>query len=271
MGEKINIEVREAPQGSFTRVHRPLQGTSKNPGFTESTGNREVQVYTGLYADLCSMAEQLYAANGGATDSGSVQRTYDVRQTQGEMGELTITNEHYRRPRQENDDDDGGTDDEEDDYGDDPGSSPDYPEISVQCNTVEEPLMLHPKFKGAMTGDVAIGVHAMINGASEGSMIEMADGSLKRVGELVKGAGDILKFIRMGVTHYLAPHTVVTIRHKGHSGGGTVGQIGHVSGLPAAGKGMRWLCVGTGREKCGPEVYTTSVWECGNWDTSLYD
>lgn len=269
MGEKINIEVREAPQGSFTRVHRPLQGTSKNPGFTESTGNREVQVFTGLYADLCGMAEELYSAAGA--ESGSVQTTWEVRQTQGEMGELTITREHYRRPRQENDDDEGGTDDEEDDYGDDPGSSPDYPEISVQCNTVEEPLMLHPKFKGAMTGDVAIGVHAMINGASEGSMLEMADGSLKRVGELVKGAGDILKFIRMGVTHYLAPHTVVTIRHKGHSGGGTVGQIGHVSGLPAAGKGMRWLCVGTGREKCGPEVYTTSVWECGNWDTSLYD
>lgn len=278
MSTSLNFETREAPGGSFSLVHQTTQrlrnpqyglqeGASKwKAGYTESTGQRTVVKFTGFYAELVAMAKQMHS---GMASGGNTQVTWEVTQLDGPHGEMRVTSEVFRVPFEDDSTNSGSgsTDDTTDTM---PGDDASYPEISIQTNTCEEPLLTHPQYKD-ITDDTLQGLHALINGANEGDIITTIDGKQKLVGELIKGAPTkLVEKIKKGITHYLCPHTVVTIRHKGRSTGGTAGKIGHTSGLPAVGKGMNWLCHGTGVEKCGPECYATSVWESGNWDTDLY-
>lgn len=270
MGKLINIETRESPGASVTYVQKPAQRIwgpdGWEPGYTESTGCRTVTVYTGLYDELAAMAGALH---GSAGQGGSSQITWEATQTEGPMGELRITTETFRRPASDDDDSDAGGGG--DAGGGEPGDSPDNPEVSIQSNTVEEPLLTHPKFRG-VGGDTLTALKAMIDGASEGDTVRCADGMERRIAALVKGC-EAAEYIKRGVTSYLCPHTVVTLRSKGRHAAGSAGQIGSAAGLPPAAGSRNWLCTGTGVEMSGGEAYSTSTWELsgpGGWDKGLY-
>lgn len=280
MSNMLNIGTQEGFSGaSLTLVHQttqrlpnPLYGFGSGEarwkaGYTESTGYRTVSTYTGSYAELCAMAQQMHDA---MTPGGDTQVTWEVSQTEGPVGELRVTSEVFRVPFEESSGSGSAGDNEKEDdtTSSMPGDDASYPEISIQSNTVEEPLLTHPNYKD-VTDDQLTGLHALINGASEGDIITTASGKKAKVGELVKGCKAVAK-IKKGITHYLCAHTVVTIRHKGRSTVGTAGKVGHTSGLPKLPTGMSWLCLGTGAEKCGPECYVTSVWESGFWDKDIY-
>lgn len=277
MSTSLNFETREAPGGSFSLVHQTTQrlrnpqyglqeGASKwKAGYTESTGQRTVVKFTGFYAELVAMAKQMHS---GMASGGDTQVTWEVTQLDGPHGEMRVTSEVFRVPFEDDSTNSGGSTDDTTDTM--PGDDESYPEINIQTNCTEEPLLTHPKYS-ELDIDTLQGLHALMNGGSMGDLLTAADGKQKMLGELIKGAPDkLVRKVLKGQTHYYCPHTVVTIRHKGRSTGGTAGKIGHTSGLPAAGRGMTWFCHGTGVEKCGPDAMATSVWESGNWDEDLY-
>lgn len=286
MANIIHVGTCASPGGSVTYVQQakqwldnPLYGTDDSEpryktGYTESTGCKTVRVYTGLYSDMVALAASLFGAAG---EQGSTQTTWEAASTEGPMGELRVTTEEFRIPIDNSnpssgsgDGGGGGGGGSTSSSGDTPGESPDYPEVSIQAQTVEEPIFLHPKFAD-IDDEALTGLRMMMNGASEEELVTLVDGKKTTVGKLAAREPKLKKLIKKGITHYLMPHTVVNIRHKGRNPGGEAGKCGHISGLPKAAAGLRWMCIGTGIEKCGPEVYSTSVWELGIWPKEIYD
>lgn len=278
MSQIYNVGTCASPGGSVTYVQQakqwldnPLYGTDAGEpryktGYTESTGCKTVRVYTGLYSEMVALAASLFGAAG---EQGSTQTTWEAASTEGPMGELRVTTEEFRIPI-DNSNPSSGSGSDDDSGGGTPGESPDYPEVSIQAQTVEEPILLHPKFAD-IDDDALTGLRMLMNGASEAELVTLEDGKQTTVGKLASKEPKLKQLIKKGITHYLMPHTVVNIRHKGRNPGGEAGKCGSTSGLPKAPNGLRWMCIGTGIEKCGPDVYSTSVWELGIWPKEIYD
>lgn len=238
---------------------------------TEATGSRETVKYTGPWADMLALMESQTGGDG-------VEVSCDLERLGGGIGELRITREEYRVP----DSDQGEEGEEEPDGGGEAElGSEGAPCLTCSSSPVVVSLLVHPKFVGM--GDMERrALKAMIDGQDEHSLIELdetgANGApvYGKIRDCIKSDAALKAFsyVARGVVEYMDFSTEATLRWKGRSEKYQNGEI--VKSLPGrrgAQQGRDWICVGTGIEVNGAEVWSTASFRlsgAGGWDAYLY-
>lgn len=254
MARHINIEPRE-------HVERRVSMTAEQgSAYTVATGTRESYKLTGTWEDMLAAAATA-VGEGGSTMAISCE----VERLEGGLGELTITQEEYREPTAE-----------EEDPADSGLGSAEHPQYSSSSDTQPAPLLTHPLFAGISDGDLMV-LKELMDGAVMDSVITTSSGArmtLRAACSALTGpAGVAARYLYKGVKQYLEVHAEATARWKGTTNQYAAGEICTPPNAPRLAAGRNWLCVGTGTEKQGTEVWQTARFKAsgpGGWDTVLY-
>lgn len=193
---------------------------------------------------------------------------------EGEMAELnTEWSEVWYQQEEEREDEEDETDKdktEEDKLEEDVGESEDNPEIIIDTTAVLESILTHPAAK-QYTEAQLMACHAYMSGKGLDDKI-VVKGKKRAIRDIMP-TNWLADLIKRHVWEYNVPHTVVRKQWKGRGKTANVCEIGHASGLPAAGKDRNWMCMGSGIEKRGTEVIKSETWELSNpggWNKQLY-
>lgn len=254
----------EAPERERRRVSPILAGQTDN---YVATGESETVNYFGSYATLAAKQEAL---------AGTKERRITSTLTRNLQGVWTLRVETAAYTLKQSDGGGGAGDDGGAAGGDTPESEV---SISVNCDSVPEPLLTNPLFKGLdnCSDDVMEALNLARNGARLSAKMRMASGKETTVGAVLRGnklAMRAFRFFARGVTEYYVPHTKMTCRQPvsrlGDAANGLAGQIAKPPGSVKPPVGQKWLCTGEGYEQTGKVVFKTSVYEAGNWLEELY-
>jgi hypothetical protein len=202
---------------------------------------------------------------------GAVAVAVEMERSAGGIGEMTITEETYRKPTTANDN--GGENGDEKELGSE--AAPCY---TCSSSTVQECILAHPKFENI--GDLPRrALKAMIDGQDENSILEdeTTESGARKIKDCIgedAAAQLAFKLIGKGITSFLNVQTEITARWKGRSNKYTVGEI--VSTPPGGFKavpGRDYLVVGSGIEKTGKETWCSATFRlsgAGGWKKELY-
>lgn len=254
-----NIATQEQVDYTLSRSVPVIAGAD----LFRSTGETEEQHWTGPWQDLHARYLSLpysYTRRLHAT----LRRVAD-----GDFAELTATWSVYTTG-------DGSTGEGEEKKQ--PGQDRDHPEYDLQTSTVQEPILTHPKWAGC-TEDQFTALKMVMDGYKRTEVITLADGKTKSsIYDILKPISpkELLQTILKGVTHYNAPHSVLTVRYRAEAvpAIATVGTI--VSSVPggfATPPGRDWYFHGPSWQMKGAELWVTEVYELsapGGWNKFIY-
>lgn len=251
MAVHINMAVREHEERRVSLERGQLDG------YTEATGLRTVQKYTGPWAAMLERAQELAAAS--ATKEAL---SLELERQGGDIGELTVTSTEYRQVVDGDGEAELGTE-----------GNPVY---TCSFSTVAVPLLTHPKFAGISTEDAQL-IKELENGLSLQAVVlyKGVYRPLKKALDMLDGVALVAaKYYYKGVTQYYAVQCEATARWRGGGNVFSVGQIctppGHVLNTPS---GCNWLCTALGKEDNGEDVWNTATFLMsapGGWDDFLY-
>ena len=254
MIKHINLTVRE-------HVERRISLSRKAAAeYTESTGQREVIRYTGPWEAILEYGVQ---AVSGAESAVAV--SVEMERAEGGIGEMTITEETYRKPTAT-----GGDGDKESNIG-----TNENPEITSSFTVQAEPLLGHPKYANItraqawLLQQVAAGTHPDAIVEYNGKKYIMREACE----QLRDSAAKVLDFYLKGITQYYEVYGDITVRGTGGEFPGEVGKIATPPGAVQAPSDRNWLCTGKGKTKQGKEVVYTAQYRLsgpGGWNTELY-
>lgn len=255
MIKHINLTVRE-------HVDKRISlNRAAGKEYTESTGQREVIKYTGPWEAILEHGVQAVSGTEGA-----VAVTVEMERSEGGIGEMTITEETYRKPTAT-----GGDDgDKESNLG-----TNENPEITSSFTVQAEPLLGHPKYKDItraqawLLQQVAAGTHPDAVIEYNGKKYIMREACEQLSGSAAK----VLDLYLKGITQYYEVYGDITVRGTGGEFPGEVGKISNPPGGVPAPSGRNWLCTGKGKTKQGKEVVYTAQYRLsgpGGWNTELY-
>lgn len=250
MAVYVNIAPREHEEKRIS-LERAHAGS-----FKEATGYKETTKYTGKWLDMVDMALQLVAE---PEDKWAV--ACDLERQGGELGELTVTKTEYRT-----------AEGEEAEVG-----TAENPAYTCSFTVQAEPLLTHPYFDGVSKADMEL-LCEIENGTSpyavvmyKGTYMQLATAA----GMLSGPAAMARDYYYKGVTQYYEIYADATARWRGAASGAF--EIGKICTPPGScvttPSGRNWMCVGTGQEKQGEEVYSSASFRLsgrGGWDPVLY-
>lgn len=256
MAEYINIASREMPERERTWHWEPGED------YSESTGNREIIKYSGRWEALLTLAAA----------SGSANSTYDTTATvtrqSGDMAELQITKELYRRPDDDEEDDEQTTDEL---------GSEENPTYTSVTSKESEPLLAAQEYQGLADLELRA-LKAMMDGQDANSYIDNDASSLGRskIKDCITSTEGQKAFgyFKRGIFYKLVPSTTVNCRWTGGGNSHSFGEI--VTTTPGgfhAPANHNFMCVGTSKEKSGKKTVHTATFLLsgfGGWEASLY-
>ncbi|MBQ4594784.1 MAG: hypothetical protein IJA81_09135 [Akkermansia sp.] len=255
-----NVAVREQVY-KVRRISRPVMA-GKTDKYV-ATGDTLEQRWTGPWAELEAKMHGL-----AATEDRRLQATL-TRLEDGDMSELQAVWTEYTL----NDDDaegGGGTSFEV------PGSSRENPSYSMQVTSVQEPLLTHSAY-ASESGETLTALKMLMDGYKETEIISKdEEGNLRTLGEVLAAADpELVKKIKKGQTHYMAPQVAVTARYKSSSIPATTESMKIASppggfGTPS---GCNWLFLGAGADVQGEEIWVSETYllsSPGGWDEEIY-
>lgn len=256
--KNINIKLREQVELTLTRQLPVVSGAE----LYRATGETESRAWSGPWEQMLALFEGLeysYFRRLNAT----LRRVAD-----GEFGELEATWTYY-----EAGDGSGEAGSEVQ-----PGADRDHPEYDLQLQTVQEPILCHPKWAG-LSDDKLTALKLLIDGYKMQEKFVRDDGSPVRIYDELKGAGlgDRVRLILKGVSAYNSPHVVLTVRYKGTvvPSIATAGSI--VATVPGGFQtppGRDWYFHGPSWSMKGAELWITEVYELsgpGGWNKFIYE
>lgn len=255
MIKHINLTVRE-------HVDKRISlNRAAGKEYTESTGQREVIKYTGPWEAILEHGVQAVSGTEGA-----VAVTVEMERLEGGVGEMTITEETYRKPTAT-----GGDDgDKESNLG-----TNENPEITSSFTVQAEPLLSHPNFKDISDADAWL-LQQVAAGTHPGAHVEYngKKSVLREACKSLSGSADkVLKLYLKGITQYYEVYGDITVRGTGSEFPGEVGHIAQPPGNVSAPADRNWLCTGKGKTKQGKEVVYTAQYRLsgpGGWNKDLY-
>lgn len=244
-----NIDIREQPEYKKS-WERGAEGENM-----EATGEREEVSYTGEWEALRAWATENLAAEDVALNV-----TYELTRREGGMGELRITREvmEEAEPSAEGE---LGTEEN--------------PQYTVSSDCQPAPILSHPMFENLTDTELQV-LKELMDGVVLDAIIEVngAQVKLRTALDALSGAAKVAaNYLYKGQQQYLEVHTEATARWRGTSNRFTAGTIATPPNAPAVQSGREWLCVGTGSEKQGDEVWQTAKFRlsaAGGWDRNLY-
>lgn len=255
--QSFNVAVREQVQHTLTRQLPVVCGAE----LYRATGKTEERQWSGPWEQMVQMFEGLEYSFFKRLSATL------VRVADGEFGELTATWTYYEA----GDGADGAGD------GVQPGADRDHPEYDLQVQTVQEPILTHPKWAG-LSDDKLTALKMLMDGYKKTEKFVRDDGSSVRIYDELHGSGlgARIKLILQGVSAYNSPHIVLTVRYKGTvvPSIATVGSI--VADVPGGFKtpaGRNWYFHGPSWSMRGAELWITEVYELsgpGGWSDFIY-
>lgn len=253
--KSYNIGTREQVEHTLTRTAPVLSGAD----IYRSTGRTEERHWSGPWEALREMMEGL-EASATARLSATLTRVAD-----GEMGELAATWSYYEAGA-------GGGEGEKA-----PGSDREHPEYDMAVQTVQEPILTHPKWQ-SLGEDTLAAMKMVMDGYRMDEVVTLSNGKKSTLYEVLKGTQpkELLQCLLKGVTAYNSPHVVLTVRYKSDvvPAIATVGTIvGSVPGSFATPAGRNWYFHGPSWTMKGAELWVTEVYELsgpGGWDAFIY-
>lgn len=257
MIKHINLSVREHVDKRISLARKA------GKDYTESTGQREVIKYTGPWEAILERGVQAVSGTEGA-----VAVTVEMERAAGGIGEMTITEETYRKPAAA---DNGG----ENGNGESNIGTSENPEITSSFTVQAEPLLTHPNFKDINDADawllqqVAAGTHPGAHVEYNGKKYVLREACKSLSGS----AATVFKLYLKGITQYYEVYGDITVRGTGGEFPGEVGHIANPPGNVSAPADRNWLCTGKGKTKQGKEVVYTAQYRLsgpGGWNKDLY-
>ena len=261
--KNINVTLREAVQ-KVRRYSRPIiTGADKYV----ATGDTLEQSWTGSWAELEAKMTSL------AYDLTNRLSCTLTRLVDGDHSELRATWTTYTQ-RGADDGSGGGTS-----FEGIPGSSRDNPTYSVQVTSVQEPLLTHPNYN-SLSDDTLTALKMLMDGYKvTDTLIDSETGdpiSIEKVLSSSQGADeDLVKRIKKGQTHYMAPQVCVTCRYK-------VTEVPDIStsfrtatppGSINTPAGHNWLSLLPSVEVAEGEIWVSESFLLsgpGGWDKNIY-
>lgn len=255
--KSINIELREQVEHTLTRQMPVVAGAE----LYRATGETESRAWSGPWEQMREKFEGLeysYFRRLNAT----LKRVAD-----GEFGELTATWTFYEAGDGSGE---AGSDVQ-------PGTDREHPEYDLQLQTVQEPILTHPKWEG-MSDDKLLALKMLMDGFKRTEKFVREDGTSARIYDELKNVSPVerVRLILKGVTAYNSPHIVLTVRYRGTAVPdiATAGAI--VSTVPGGFRtpaGRNWYFHGPSWSMKGAELWITEVYELsgpGGWDSFIY-
>lgn len=161
-----------------------------------------------------------------------------------------------------------------------PGEDRSCPEYDLQTSTVQEPILTHPKWASLPEYQLEA-LKLVMDGYKRTSPFTYENGGKEvksTLYEVLKSVSpkELLQCILKGVTHYNAPHIVLTVRYRAEDvpSIATVGTI--VSTVPggfATPAGRDWYFHGPSWQMKGAELWVSEVYELsgpGGWNGFIY-
>lgn len=257
--KQFNIATQEQVDYTLTRQAPVISGAD----LYRATGETEEKHWTGPWAELKTRFDALEASVYRRL-SATLHRVAD-----GEFAELSATWSFYTNG-------DGST--SESGAAVQPGEDRDHPEYDLQVQTVQEPILTHPKW-ASLSEDTLTAMKMVMDGYKRTEKITLSDGKTQStIYDVLKSVSpkDLLQLLLKGVTAYNSPHCVLTVRYKSTEvpAISTVGTIvQNVPGGFATPSGRNWYFHGPSWQMKGSELWITEVYELsgpGGWNSFIY-
>lgn len=251
MAIHTNIDIREQPE---YRLSWSAEAEGNN---LEASGESEEVSYTGEWEALRAWATSQLAA-----EDVSMNVTYELTRREGGMGELRITREKMQEA-------------EEDPDAEAEVGTEERPQYTISSDCQPSPILSHPMFAGLTNTELQV-LKELMDGVVLDAIIEVNGAQMKlrtALDRLTGAAKTAANYLYKGQQQYLEVFTEATARWRGSNNSYTAGVICKPPNAPAVQNGRNWLCVGTGEEKQGGEVWQTAKFRLsgqGGWDTQLY-
>ena len=253
----FNTSLQEQVEMSQRRQAPVLYGEE----LYRATGESRSQEWTGPWEEILAKMQQLPASLSERLDA-SATRTAD-----GEFGTLRATWTFYEFAGEEGQEDSP------------PGSDRDNPQYEVQTSAVQEPILTHPKL-AYLPLNYLKALKMLMDGYtledkiySEGHQTEMT------IGDFLNDipTPEATRLVLQGVTHYVSPQVIVTVRYASAS----VPQFAQICSivdklpgpLPAPAGGRNWLFEGPSVSMDGPQIIVSETYRLsgpGGWSEFLY-
>lgn len=230
-----------------------------------ATGETEERHWTGPWDDMLALYNALTYSHTRRLHA-TLRRVAD-----GDFAELSATWTLYTTG-------DGQTG--EDGEKKQPGESRDCPEYDLQTSTVQEPILTHPKWAGLLDEQLEA-LKMVMDGYKRTTPFEYESEGNKVQSTLYDvlkplSPKELLQSILRGVTHYNAPHSILTVRYRATevpaiATTGTI--VDSVPGGFATPSGRNWYFHGPSWQMKGSELWVTEVYELsgpGGWNRFIY-
>lgn len=253
-----NIRTVESVQ-KVRRIQRPI--ITEDGDSYVATGDTLEQCWSGPWAELESKMGSLEFSL-----TRRLQATLS-RIADGNMAELRATWTDYVKRKAETSGDSTSSV---------PGASREAPSYSVQVTCVQEPLLTHPSY--ASLDDISLtALKMLMDGGKPSDVVTIGDNGLPVTLEqqLASVSADLVKRIKRGQTHYLAPQVAVTARYRAKSIPDTATSftISEPPGGINTPAGHDWLFIAPSTEAHGDEVWVSETYllsGAGGWDKAIY-
>ncbi len=233
-----------------------------------ATGETEERHWSGPWDDMLALYKTLSYSNTRRLRA-TLQRVAD-----GDFAELSATWTLYST----GDGQTGGTGGAEDEKK--PGEDRDHPEYDLQTSTVQEPILTHPKW-ASLEDAILEALKMVMDGYKRTTPFEIEINGKKEKSTLYDvlkplKPKELLQCIIKGVTHYNAPHSILTVRYRATEVPyiSTTGSIvASVPGGFATPSGRDWYFHGPSWQMKGSELWVTEVYELsgpGGWNKFIY-